>query len=343
MKEFLQVFKPTPLSIIFILLGLMLQAVFCSSSSTTISLGNAEPDQSALAFGLGSPIRIITMDGKSNYDIKWVTLAVNLATIYIVAVLIANLLTKITRLRRPAKAYGLVAVSMIVVTFLVSIGLSKAYWGYFMSRPALLREVSEVAQVRVVVPFRTESDDSGKRTIVPDNTYSLSDRIASGKKYGDESLEERILVELEQRNLLPAAFATTFDGLPELYLLIQGSGALATSSKGYDSSARLEGVAVDATDKSGNRLVVLGLRGGQLSDDHYPYYEMLFGGQKDAAGLAFARSQRFFYDAAGMEGFEWNVIWLFLSIPGIVFGIVVFTISKVIWRKNPDTALVGQS
>jgi hypothetical protein len=240
-------------------------------------------------------------------------------------------------------AYGFVAVVMVVVTFLVSIGISKAYWGYFISRPALLSEVSEIVKVRSIVPFKTKSEDSGKRTIVPDNIYSLSDRIAAGKKYGDDSLEERILIELERKSLLPAAFETTLDGLPELYPLIRGSGALAGSSKGYDSSAQLSGIAVDATDKSGSRLVVLGLTGGQLSNDHYPYYEMLFRGQKDAAELSLSRSQRFFYDAAGMEGFEWNVIWLYVSIPGIVIGIVVFTIAKVIGKRDFGTDVVGQS
>ena len=343
MKGLLQAFKSTPLSILFILLGLMFQAAFCSSWTTTFSLGDSKPAQSALLLGLGSPIRIVTTNGETNYDIRWVILALNFATVYIVAGLVATVLARITRLRRPAMAYGLVAGCAVIVTFLVSIGISRVYWGHFLSRPALLSEISEIAKVKSIVSFKTELDDSGKRTMVSDAAYSLADRIASGKKYGDDCLEERILIDLERRNLLPVAFATTLDGLPDLYALITGSGALASSSKGYDSSAQLRGIAVDATDKSGTRLVIFGLTGGQLSNDHYPYYEMLFRGQKEAAELSFARCQRFFYDAAGMEGFEWNVIWLFLSIPGIVLGIVVFTIGKVIWRKYPDTALAGQS
>lgn len=149
-------------------------------------------------------------------------------------------------------------------------------------------------------------------------------------------MEERILVELDRRNLLPAAFATTLDGLPELYQLIQDSGVLATSSPGYDSSARLGGIAVDAFDKAGNRVLVLGLTGGQLSNDHYPYYEMVFRGQKAAAETSFARSQCFYYDAAGMEGFEWYVIMLYLSIAGIAAGFIIFIIGRLIWKKQPD-------
>lgn len=315
---------------------LLLQAVFFSSSTTSFSLNNSEPDRSSVAFGLGSPIGIVTLSGKADWLAKWHVLLLNLAATYMGSALVATWLAKLTRLQRPARAFGLVAGAAIAATFLVSIVISKVYWGHFISRPALIGEVSEIAKIKAVISFKTELDAFGKHTTVPDNTYSLSDRLASGKKYGDDSLEERILVELERRNLLPAAFATTLAGFPEVYRLIQGSGVLATSSRGYDSAARLEGIAVDATDKAGNRIVILGLTGGQLSNDHYPYYELVFRGQKAAAELSFARGQRFFYDAAGMEGFEWYVIMLYLSIPGIAAGFIIFTISRLIWKKQPD-------
>ena len=325
-KNFLQAFKPTPLSIIFILLGLMLQVVFCSSSTMTIFPGSAEPNQSALTFGLGSPIRIITVGAKTSYDIRWVILTFNLATTYVSAVFAAAALAKSTRLRRPALAYGLVAVVMVVVAFLVSIGISKAYWGYFISPPGLLSKVSKIAKVQSIIPFKTESNDSGEHKLIPDNTYSLSDSVAFAKKYGDDCRSERILIELERRSLLPSAFAATLDRLPKLYALIQSSGVLVNSDEGYDSSAQLRGIAVDAIDKSGGRLVFLALTGGQLSNDHYPYYELLFAETKDDSGLSFVRAQHFFYDAAGMEGYEWNVIWYFLSIPGICIGFVIFSL-----------------
>lgn len=316
--------------------ALLLQAVFFSSSTTTISLDKSAPARSSVAFGLGSPITIVTISGKKIYPIKWGFLMLNLAVTFMGSILVAAWLAKITRVQRPARAFGLVAGAAIAATFLVSIGISKAYWGYFISRPALIGEVSEIAKIKAVISFGTELDGYGKYHAVPDNTYSLSDRLASGKKYGDDSLGERILVELDRRNLLPAAFATTTDGLPELYQLIQGSGVLATSSPGYDSSARLGGIAVDADDKAGNRILVLGLTGGQLSNDHYPYYEMVFHEQKAAGELSFARSQHFFYDAAGMEGFEWYVIMLYLSVPGIAAGFIIFTIGRLIWKKQPD-------
>ncbi len=332
MKAILRTLKPTPLSIIFILLALLSQGVFFSSHTATSSFNSTVPEQSAGTFGLGSPITVIAGDGTTSYSIKWVVLALNLATTYVIGGLVAAGLTNATQLRRPAVAYSLVLAAALALVFVVSIMISRRLWGYFMVRPDLLSEVGEIAPVKAVVPLKTASDASGKRTIVPDRDFSLADSMATGKEDSYYCLSARILIELERRNLLPAAPATTLDGLPEFYSLIQTSSTLAKSSEGYDSSAELKGILIDAADKSGGRLVFLGLTGGQLSNDHYPYYEMLFRGRKDARELSFVHDQRFFYDVAGMEGFEWNSILLFLSVPGIVAAFVIFTIARVIWN-----------
>lgn len=335
MKVFLRTFKPTPLSIIFILLVLLSQGVFFSSHTTTIAFNGVGPEQSASTFGLGSPVTVSTVGGTASYSIKWFVLSLNLATTYVMGALVAAGLTKATQLRHPAAAYSLVLAAALALVFVSSIMISKRVWGYFIARPDLLPEVGEIAQVKAVVPVKTESDGSGKRTIVPDGNFSLVDSIISGKKDSYYCLSARILIDLERRNLLPAALATTLDGLPEFYSLIQTNSTLAKSSEGYDSSSELGGIVVDALDKSGGRLVFLGLTGGQLSNDHYPYYEMLFRGRKDTGELSFVHGQRFFYDVAGMEGFEWNSILLFLSVPGIITAFVAFTIGRVIWNcKN---------
>ncbi len=327
MNDGFRMFKPTALALIFIVLELLVQGVFCSSTSMSISLGADNLSQRTHSFGLGSPIEALTVAEGTSLNIRWVVLALNLALTYVLAAVGATYLTKATGLRHPATAYGLVAVAMIAIAFLASIGISKAYWGYFISKPELLTEVGEIATVQTIVPFKTEND-AGKLLIVVDDSYSLSNGIASAKEYPAGYLEWRILLELERRNLIPATLATTVNGLPELYPLIKSTGMLANSSEGYDSSSQLNGVAVDATDRRGGRLVFLCLTGGQLSNDHYPYYELLFRVQAGSSLLIFARGQRFFYDAAGMEGFEWYVIWPTLAIFGIMIGFIGYTIAR---------------
>jgi hypothetical protein len=124
--------------------------------------------------------------------------------------------------------------------------------------------------------------------------------------------------------------------MDELHGLIEGSGALEMSDPGYRSSHQLDGLAVDAVDREGKRMLILAFRGGQLSNDHYPYYEMLFRAPQDPARLEFVRSQRYFYDAAGMEGFEWYVIWPVLAVPAMIIGMVIFCAMGVARSPQPD-------
>ncbi len=80
----------------------------------------------------------------------------NLVATYVCSVVLAAWLAKLTHLKRPASVFGLVTGVAIAMTFLVSIGISRAYWGYFISRPARLNEVSEIVKIKAVVPFGTE-------------------------------------------------------------------------------------------------------------------------------------------------------------------------------------------
>jgi hypothetical protein len=219
---------------------------------------------------------------------------------------------------------------MIGLAFLISITISKAYWGYWFSPPAFLSEVNGVAQVQAIAFFKTQRDTQNP-VIVNDDKYPLSEQLASAKKYSENALTGRVLLELDRRNLIPPNHTATLAGLPDLYSTIQSSGMLERSSDGYNSSAALWGIAVDAIGTSpGERLVFLCVQGGQLSNDHYPYYELLFRGKPDSSQLTFVRGQRYFYDAAGMEGFEWYVIWPILAIPAVLFGFVVLTIVRVV-------------
>ncbi len=119
--------------------------------------------------------------------------------------------------------------------------------------------------------------------------------------------------------------------------MIRATGILATPEKGYNDSDLLHGIVVDAVDKSGRRLVFLGLQGMQLSNDHFPYYEMVFSIRPGMPELSYVRGQRFFYDWAGIEGLEWFGIWLLLSVPGIAAGFVAVTIGMLIWRGAQAT------
>jgi len=324
--------KPTALLGILFVLILLVQGAFFSSASMTYSMGGDVPDKAESSYGIGSPITATTVNGTTNSDIKWLALVGNLAACYLLAATLSKGFAGATRFRRPAIAYGIVALVMILVSFCVSIGISRSYWGYFFTRPPVLSEVNDVASVVAVFPVKTESGDEGTRRIVAQADYSLADRLAYGRKDRYYCLDERLLLALDKRSLLPSNHVTYAQNLPALYDMIQRTGILAEPTEGYNHSDSLRGVVIDAVDTSGKRLVLLGLTGMQLSNDHYPYYEMAFSGTIGSPDPCYVRGQRFFYDVAGIEGAEWYQIWPFFALTGIVIGFFVVTVVMLIRR-----------
>ncbi len=320
----LRFLRPTGLALVLMLLILLAQVVFLSVSSTA-----SDSAETVHSFGLGSPIQVFAGNGQTRLKIDWGVIIVNLSFCYLLSLLLGRGMAMATRVRRPALAYGRIAVAAIVVTFLISIILSKRYWGYFIQRPGLLPEVKQIAHVHRIIPVKTQELAGGNRAFMVETDYSLAERVADGKRDAYYCLEERVLIELESRKLLPESPAQTFGGLPELYPMVLNSGALAKSDPGYDSAADLRGIVVDALDGASNRLVVIAITGGQVANDHRPYYELLFRGRKSTADLSFVRGQRFFYDVAGIEGMEWYIGWLVMAPCGIALGFVVFTIERM--------------
>ncbi len=209
MKDVVKVLKPTLLTAIILLPMLLTQVVICSSTTysvtgtaakkSTSSPASATDSNSSRAksvtkprsdiirgktrpsYGMGAPIRV-THNGARTVDINWFILSMNLVFCYLFASLVSLMLTEATRCRRPALVYGSVTVVMIATAFCAAIGMSKWHWGYFLSRPAVLKEINEVPAVSAVIPVQTESDEAGNRKIVGQEDYLLADCLAHGRE-----------------------------------------------------------------------------------------------------------------------------------------------------------------
>jgi hypothetical protein len=333
MNESLRAFKPTSLGIFLALFLLAAQVILLSSRSFSVSLQTDIPAVSESTFGIGPTVSIIEQGATRSVQIHWAALTLNLIATYMLACLLAMMLAKAAHFKKPATAYGITALVMVGIAFLVSITISKSYWGYFFKRPPLLQEAREIKSVTAILPVKTELINPGQHQFVADVEYSFSNRIAQAQADPYYCLQARILIELDNKKLLPATPATAISELPQLYAMVQNSGMLAQSEEGYHSSEQMYGVIVDGIAPSGDRLLFLGLTGASVSNDHHPYYELLFTGGSQGTQLSFKRGQRFFYDVAGIEGMEWYVMWMPLSILSIVLGFVVLTLWKLIRRR----------
>ena len=318
--------NPSALHILFFVLILMLQAAFSSSGMTTYSLENGGATVSVRSFGVGFPFAV-TNDGSAwSIKIKWGILIINLAACYVLSLLLSGLVRKITRLQRPARIYLFTALSICLVAFVVSIILSRLYWGYYFFRPPLLPETATIAKVKAVFPVATEEGPSGEKYFIIRKKISLQESISFAERDPYDGIDERILVSLDRKGLLPPDYSEVGQDLSGLYSIIQTSGLMEAPDEGYNFSDMLRGIVVDAQDGIGQRLVFVGVTGGQLSNDHYPYYECILKETANNRRLSFIRGRRFFYDVAGIEGCGWYIIWPYLFLAGVMIVLPILTI-----------------
>ena len=343
MHAILKFLKPSALAAILLMLILLVQGACFTSGSMTHSFGSDKPDKTSSSYGIGSPIKVTTVNGVTSRNINWPILLINFSLSYLLAAVLASAFARGTRFRRPAMTYGAVALVMVLVGFFVSISMSRAYWGYYFSRPPVPNEVQQVKSITAVIPVTTEALDDGTRRMILQDEYSIADRLACGRKDQYYCLDERLLLAFDEMGLLPNAHTTELPLFPGLFSLVEQTGILAEPEEGYNDSDLLSGVVIDALSKSGRRLVFVGLTGRQLSNDHYPYYEMVFTGSAESSGLSYIGGQRFFFDVAGIEGAEWYLIWPFLALIGVLAGFVVVTVFMLIWRLIGRSKVAQQS
>jgi hypothetical protein len=280
-----------------------------------------------------SPISVtLSPDGATHWNIPWPFFAWSLAGGYLAALALAVLFKKATGFRRPVRAYLLAGVIVAMLAFLAAVSFSKAYWGYFFFRPSLLAEFNSLAQVSALVPVETPDATTAPPTLVPCGDSTLAQNLAYAEDSPYDYPAGRLLLALRKRHLLPAVFSSSLSNLPPLLPLAQASGLMAASDPGYESERFLRGMVVDALDPAGARIVLLGLHGGQLSNDHYPYYEMLFTAPAGSSNLKFVRGQRFFFDIAGIEGAEWYVMGVGFSLLGIPMAFAALIATMAIGR-----------
>jgi len=264
-----------------------------------------------------------------NVEIKWGLLSLNLGFCYIFATLFSKI-NKFIKIRRLPLIYFLTAFCICLVVFVMSMVFSKIVWGYYLYRPKVITSLNDISQVKAVIPIKTETGTSGRRNIIVNTDYKIPKRLSEDRD-GYYCLAKRILIFLSDKNMLPDSLTLDLADLTELHSLITQTGILIEPDEGYDNSDLLRGIVVDALDEKGERLIIAGVAGGQVSNDHFPYYEIAFKG-KQRDDLKFMSGQYFFYDSAGMEGFEWDVFFIYFSLCLVPIGLIGLTIILILWR-----------
>ena len=219
---------------------------------------------------------------------------------------------------RPVLCAGVIGT--LLLPFLVAVWINQQMWGYFVSRPAVDRRIVEARQIETLTRVDTRSDSRGGRTIWGLPIGEVDSYIQEHPQEGDYYvLEGRVLRALRDRQALPPEGRIMAAGrLAALYPALEATGRLEEGERGYPDARTLSGIAVEAVGRDGRPLLFVGARGGEVSNDHHPYYEFLFTTDPTGGVLRLLFYQRFYYDVAGVEGAEWPLFFTFLAIFGLI-------------------------
>jgi hypothetical protein len=241
-------------------------------------------------------------------------LGVRLAVAYVVSMPLGGLLAMATRPRRRDVLLAVCATA--AVAFLAAVIVSKHYWGYYFSRPPLNERVARTRQVHAVTLVETQGAGGPSRFVAsPDQSLEATTRAARKHPYGFPSY--RALVALADRRLLPEAPAAVEAATLALaHAWIEATDLLVPGEAGYPHAKRLSGVLLELGDETGEPLVFVGVKSGELSNDHYAYYEVVLSVPSGGGDPRVLSATRFFYDIAGIEGAEWRVMWIVFAVLG---------------------------
>jgi hypothetical protein len=230
---------------------------------------------------------------------------------------------------------------VMLVAALLAADLNQGMWGYWIWRPAPDRRVLRASAVITVTPVVVQKDGAGIPQLVPNGTYNGPGwYIPTQPEVDYYLLDRRVLLSLERSGLLtgpaPALAAERFD---ELMPLVLTSGQLGPQFAGYDQFApgMARGMVYELRGRSGERLLLLALQGGEVSNDHRAFYEFLF--EAGGGPLRLLSTRRFYFDVAGFEGAEFLSFFVVFSALGLLFTVPPIVACFVYLRFSRTAAM----
>ncbi len=249
--------------------------------------------------------------------------------------------------------------STVAVGFLASIFISKAYWGYYFNPPGLPEQVEQFEKIRSITPVSSIKRNDDSRIFKIDTSESCIKEIQSDianretgcyREQCDTAYcnYNRILLSQKQKGKLPKKTPyISLEKLNNLYNYLESTQLLHKGESGYNGELitdaanndlysisdgkSLKGIVVEAENNNQQSLLFIAVKGGQVSNDYYPYYEFLFESPNQKSTPVLIANNRFFFEIAGLEGILiWQHIWIAFIIIGFLISI---PITKFIIRK----------
>jgi len=292
-----------------------LAAVWPSRYHETWSSGETTSTWSFLPGGL---VSVTESHSAHNVGVRWGWLVAFLVTAYVFARCTAAFVERATHTVLSPLRWLLSSIATtVLIAAILAAAWSRSYWGYWFTRPAADASWWSFDGVDAFSAVLCQREVGGYRCEVQEWPVAKALEHCSVDEY--ECTAERLPLALATSRLLPSALpALNRSQLSSVASLLQPSN-LERSEKRYDGNRVLGGFAAFGRSKRGEPQLALALSGGEISNDHHPSYE--FVAQLTPHGAHLVRHRKFFYDIAGMEGFEFSGGFIALSLIGISLGV----------------------
>ena len=187
-------------------------------------------------------------------------------------------------------------VLVIPVVFLLSTCVtSRLYWGYWFTPPAAGETVRQLSELTSFTSFWRSGGGSGRAAL---------QRAAREVDYtSGEAPGGRVPAALVKRGLLPASEQPVEESILRAFTAaLAERGELRQGNAHYRQATELHGHIAIGKDQDGRDLYIAALSGGEVSNDHRPYYEMV-ATPVGSDRVTINRLRFYWWDLAGVEGF----------------------------------------
>lgn len=239
-----------------------------------------------------------------------------LAGISAIAVVLTLIAQRLARKRHFSLIVAIVLASVCILALAGGATVSRITWGYWFNPPPIDSRVLSGARITGFGAFETERDEGGRFT----QRLIASHLLAPQNADPTECPLELTLYQLRAAGLSVREKGVLDFPLQRIRSLPLDLAVRVKSSKGYDSHERLSGFWMEFKGNDGREYLFVAADGGQVWDDHYPHYRLLY--QRLPSGsLALVSHQVFYFDVAGIEGMRWYVFSLILGLLGLTLAI----------------------
>jgi hypothetical protein len=220
---------------------------------------------------------------------------------------------------------------------IVAMIISKLYWGYFVMRPTPSPGVMGATQVVGISALADGETNAQYKGFIRGVRGTIIERIDDvGREGGYYNLEQRALIALQNRGIdFIHAPELTDNQIATLNNAVESSDRIQQGSPSYKQASALHGYAMQFSTKSDLEMYFVAVRGRQVSNDHYPYYEFVFRKPPNQP-LELQSFRMFYFDIAGFEHGEWFIIAMGLGIfwtPPVLL-VVLLVLAAITWRDR---------